>query len=150
MIQARIVWKEKLQFVSGSGVHSVQLDTKPPLGNDTGPSPKELVAIALCGCTGMDVASLMKKYKQPLEGLEVSAEITVVEKIYPAVFKEINLMFSFKGSLDKEKVIESVRLSQTKYCAVSAMLAKSVPICFTVLLNGTEIDRGEASFEQGL
>ncbi len=146
-MQTRTVWKEKMQFTGEIGDHSVDMDTKSPIGNDTGLSPKELVAIGLSGCTAMDVAALMKKYKQPLESLEVNADIAVVEKGYPAVFKDVALTFLFKGTLDKEKVIESVRLSQTKFCAVSAMLSKAVPIHYKILLNGEEINSGESDFE---
>src|SRR6185312_14772328 len=107
-MQARTVWKEKLQFTGECAGHSINLDTKPPLGNDTGLSPKELVAIGVAGCTAMDVAALMKKYKQPLEGLEVSVDAPVVEKVQPPVFKSIDLTFALKGKLDEQKVIEAV------------------------------------------
>lgn len=143
-MKAATVWKEKMKFVGQSGGHSVDLDTKTPVGNDSALTPKELVAIGLCGCTAMDVAALMKKHKQPLEALEVSVDAPVVEKGYPAVFTDMALRFDFKGALDKEKVIESVRLSQDKYCAVSAMLAKAVPIHYKIYLNGEEIGAGEA------
>lgn len=146
-MQARTVWKEKLKFVGECGGHSVELDTKPPLGNDSGLTPKELVAIGVAGCTGMDVVALMKKYKQPLESFEVKVDAPVVERVQPPVFKEIALTFIFKGKLDRDKVIESVHLSQTKFCAVSAMLVKAVPIHYKILLNGEEVGTGEASFK---
>lgn len=147
-MQARTVWKEKMKFTGESGGHSINLDTKSPLGNDTGLTPKELVAIGVAGCTAMDVVALMKKYKQPLESFEVAVDAPVVEKVQPPIFKEIALTFLFKGNIEKEKAIEAVRLSQTKYCAVSAMIAKAVPIHYKILLNGTEIGIGEASFEK--
>lgn len=145
-MQARTLWKEKLKFVGECDGHQVAMDTKPPLGNNTGLSPKELVAIGIGGCTGMDVVALMKKYKQPLESLEILVDVTPTEKVQPAVFKDVALTFSFRGKIDKDKVVESVRLSQSKFCGVSAMLAKSVPIHYRILLNDEEIGSGEASF----
>jgi len=147
-MKAKTVWKEKMKFTGESGGHSIDLDTKSPLGDDSGLTPKELVAIGAAGCTAMDAVALMKKYKQPLEAFEVRVDAPVVEKSQPPVFKEIKMTFDFKGKLDKEKAIESVRLSQTKYCAVSAMLYKSVPIHYEILLNGEKIGAGESSFER--
>lgn len=147
-MQARTVWKEKMQFTGESGNHSINLDTKSPLGNDTGLTPKELVAIGVAGCTAMDVIALMKKYKQPVESFEVRVDAPVVEKVQPPIFKEMTLTFELKGQLEKEKVIESVRLSQTKYCAVSAMIYKTVPIRYSIILNGEQIGAGETDFEK--
>jgi putative redox protein len=38
-----------------------------------GPSPMEAVLMALCGCTSVDVVSILQKKRQPLTGLRVSA-----------------------------------------------------------------------------
>ncbi|MGZ5280266.1 MAG: OsmC family protein [Pseudobdellovibrionaceae bacterium] len=143
---ARTIWTEKMKFTGECDGHSIELDAKPPFGDNTGLTPKALVAIAVAGCTGMDVVALMKKHKQPLESFEVKVDAPPVEKKQPPVFKEIALTFIFKGSLDKEKVIEAVHLSQTKYCAVSAMLSGTVPIQYKIFLNDEEIGTGHASF----
>lgn len=147
-MQARTVWTEKMKFTAQSEGHSIEMDAKPPFGNNLGPTPKELVAMAVAGCTGMDVVALMKKYKQPLEALEVNVDAPTVEKTQPPVFKEIFLTFVFKGQLEKEKVIEAVHLSQTKFCAVSAMLSASVPIHYKIILNDEEVGNGESHFER--
>lgn len=146
-MQARSVWTEKMNFSAECEGHSVALDAKPPFGSSSGFTPKELVAIAVTGCTGMDVIALMKKYKQPVESFEVSVDATSVEKIQPPIFKDLALTFTFKGQLDREKVIEAVHLSQTKYCSVSAMLVNTVPIHYKILLNGEIIGTGESNFK---
>jgi putative redox protein len=76
----------------------------------------------------------------------VRAEISQTSKGYPAVFEKAELTYSAQGSIDGDKFLEAVKLSQTKYCGVSAMLSKSFPIHYRVELNGTEIGRGEAYF----
>lgn len=143
------VWSEKMRFTAESNEHNVLMDTKPPIGDDTAPTPKEFLIAALCGCTGMDVVALLKKYKQPLSKFEIEAEATVTEGQYPIVFKEVQLVFKFEGSLEKEKVLEAVTLSQTKYCSVSAMLSKAFPINYTVELNSQPIGAGTAQFQKG-
>jgi putative redox protein len=145
-MQARTVWTEKMKFKAECEGHTIELDAKPPFGNSAGPTPKELLAMAVGGCTGMDVVALMKKYKQPLEAFEVMVDASVVENVHPPIFKEIFLTFNFKGALDNEKVKEAVRLSQSKFCAVSAMIVKTVPIHYKINLNGEEIGAGDANF----
>lgn len=135
-----------MRFTAEVENHSVPMDTKPPIGDDTGITPKQMLIAAICGCTGMDVVSLLKKYNQPLSKFEIEAEASVTEGIHPVVFKEVRLVFKLEGSLEKEKVLEAITLSQTKYCSVSAMLSKSFPIRYTVQLNSESIGAGSAQF----
>jgi putative redox protein len=146
-MQTRTAWKEKMLFSGESEGNRVDLDAKTPIGSGGALTPKELVAIAISGCTAMDVVALLKKYKQPLESLDVIADVVMKENVHPIVFSDVSLTFTLAGNLDPAKVTEAIHLSQTKYCSVSAMLAKAVPIHYRVVLNGNEIGRGEASFE---
>jgi putative redox protein len=141
-------WNEGLKFTASSNSHSVSMDAKPPLGTDTALSPKQLLFAGICGCTGMDVVALLRKYKQPLESFHIDAETTLTEGGYPQIFKEVRLVFKVTGPLDAEKVMEAVTLSQTKYCGVSAMVSPAVPITYTVELNGNKIGSGQADFNQ--
>lgn len=116
-------------------------------GRDRGPNPKEYVLAGLCGCTGMDVVSLLKKYKVDYTEFTVSAE-SELTKNHPIIFSEISLVFSVKSnSGDVELIKKAVDLSMTKYCGVSAMLSKAVQIKYILQLNGDEIASGKANFE---
>lgn len=145
-MKARTTWKEKMKFLGEADGNSVLMDAKSPIGSGTGLTPKELVAIGLAGCSAMDVVALMKKHKQPLEAFDVDIEITTSDNQHPAVFKSATLTYYFKGDVAPERAIESVKLSQTKYCGVSAMLSKAFPISYKVVLNDNEISTGEAYF----
>jgi len=145
-MKARVTWKEKMQLIGEAGNHTIALDTKRPLGDDSGLTPKELVAIGVCGCTAMDVVALLKKHQQPLESLDVRVDVTSTEGVHPAVFKQLDLTFDLTGDVSPEQVLSAVQLSQSKYCGVSAMLASSMPIQYKVILNGQEIGTGKASF----
>ena len=71
MIHASANWKQQFQFEGkGNGAIPVAMDGDGKTGN----SPSELVLIALCGCTAYDVVSILQKKREPLTGLEVSAE----------------------------------------------------------------------------
>lgn len=147
-MQARTVWNQKMKFTGECEGHNIELDANPPFGDSSGLTPKNLVAIAVAGCTGMDVVGLMKKYKQPLEAFEIKVDAPVVENTQPPIFKEIALALFFTGQLEKDKVIEAVHLSQSKFCAVSAMLANTVPIHYKIYLNEVVIGAGEADFKK--
>lgn len=137
-----------MRFTAVADNHSVDMDTKPPIGTDTALSPKQLVLAAICGCTAMDVVALLKKYKQPLESFQIEAESTLSEGKHPIIFKEVRLMFKLTGVIDNAKLIEAITLSQTKYCSVSAMISKAVPISYVIELNGKNIGSGRADFKE--
>lgn len=130
---------------SGNG-HSVSMDAKKPIGTDAALTPKELVLAGLCGCTAMDVASLMRKYRQEMKTLVISAEATATDGAHPIVFKTVSLLFAVEGHIEKDKLIEAVTLSQTQYCGVSAMLAKAVDIHYEIHLNGEKVGEGKSNF----
>lgn len=139
-------WLDGMKFEAQSEQNSIHMDAKPPLGQAQGMTPKELVAVGLAGCTAMDVIALLKKHKQGHKDFQVGVEVTPSTTGHPVVFDKILLTFEATGDIDPKVLLESVLLSQTKYCGVSAMLSKAVPIDYAVILNGSEIGRGQAQF----
>lgn len=129
-------WVGGLRFVhrSASG-HGLVTDAPANDQSDTiAPTPMELVLLGLIGCTGVDMASILQRMRQPLEGLEVSATYERSEA-HPKVFTKIHLTYSLRGALDEKKVVRAMELSETKYCSVSAMLGKTVDITHEYILN---------------
>ena len=97
-----------------------------------GPSPMEAVLMALCGCTSVDVVGILKKKRQELTGLRVSAEATQAPAP-PRVFTHIKLTYTVSGKLSRRAVEDAVSLSKNKYCSVSLMLAKAMPIEYEIV-----------------
>ena len=95
----------------------------------------------------MDVIALLKKHKQKVDQFEVSAETHLTQGSYPVVFDRIILHFKLSGEIEKNSLIQSVYLSQTKYCGVSAMVSKAVQILYTIELNGVKINEGQSQFD---
>ena len=125
-------WNNKMAFDSQIGTHSLRLDTDSDLGDDSGPSPKKLLLASLAGCTGMDVVSLLKKMRVDITGFEIDMEADLTTE-HPIVYSEMMIVYRFYGTdLNKEKVEKAVRLSQEKYCGVSAMLKKNNPINYRI------------------
>lgn len=142
-----VTWKDGMEFVGTVDNYLVPMDAKAPIGKDKAPNPKELVVIGLGGCTAMDVIALLKKYNQLPRTFRVDADVEPTTGSYPVIFKSALLRFVVEGEVDAQKLLEAVKLSQTKYCGVSAMLSKAIPINYKVILNGKEIGQGSANFE---
>ena len=97
-----------------------------------GPSPMEAVLMALCGCTSVDVVSILKKKRQPLTGLRVSATAQRAETA-PQVFTHIKLTYAVGGKLSRKAVEDAVSLSKNKYCSVSKMLEKAATVEYEIV-----------------
>jgi putative redox protein len=102
-----------------------------------GPSPMEAVLMALCSCTSVDVLSILKKKRQPITGLRVTAHATQAESP-PRVFKHISITFSVGGKLSRKAVEDAVSLSKRKYCSVSLMLEKAAIIDYEIVYDDGE------------
>ena len=115
--------------------HWVMMDGRDPSGAEgAASSPKELLLMALGGCTSMDVISILRKKRVQMDGYEVHLTGTAREE-HPQVFTEIHVEYVFYGDdiacADVEKAIE---LSTTKYCSVSAMLTPVVNITHSYVI----------------
>lgn len=100
--------------------------------HEHGPSPMEAVLMALCGCTSVDVVSILKKKRQPLTGLRVSANAEQAETS-PRIFTSIKLTYAVSGKLSRKAVEDAVALSKNTYCSVSKMLEKAASIDYEIV-----------------
>ena len=92
------------------------------------PSPMELVLIALGGCTGADVISILEKKRQRVSAYEIEVR-GVRRDAHPRIYTAIEVIHRLRGErLDERAVARAIELSETKYCSVSAMLASSAKI----------------------
>jgi putative redox protein len=145
-MKVQLKWNYDMKFESASEGNSVEMDAKSPIGSGSAMTPKELVAAGLGGCTAMDVAALLKKHKQTYKSFKVDVDVQTSTSGQPAVFTGALLTFSIEGEVNSDVLIEAVKLSQTKYCGVSAMLVKAFPIAYVILLNDVKIGEGKADF----
>ncbi|MDP2960847.1 MAG: OsmC family protein [candidate division Zixibacteria bacterium] len=132
-MQAKIKWVGKREFIgeTESG-NKIRMDIAIEKGGgNTGPTPMELVLLALGGCTGLDVISILEKKRAKLEGIEIKINAEKTEE-HPKVFKKIKIEYIFRGKDLKESDLKTaIELSQEKYCSVSAMLNKTAELSYT-------------------
>jgi putative redox protein len=128
MIEASATWiaEQRFEGISSSG-HRIIVDGDKKTGN----SPMELVLIGLCGCTGYDVVSILRKKREPFTSLEVKAEAERAATP-PTVYTDIRLTYKVGGNVSHKAVEDAVRLSEEKYCSVAAMLNKTARITYTI------------------
>jgi putative redox protein len=142
-----VSWKARFTFEAKSRQHAWVLDTSAAMGgSDLGPTPKEQVLGAICGCAGMDVVGLLRKSRVELQSLVITAEAET-GKEHPKVFTRVNLRFDAKGDPAVEPaLIDAAKKSQSLYCGVSAMIAKACEIAYTVAFNDLVVYEALAAF----
>ncbi len=113
--------------------NTIHIDGSPDVGGEgKGVRPMQLLLMSLAGCSSIDVVSLLKKMRQPLDDIRVEVNGQRATDEVPPVFKKIHLMFFLKGKLDEEKVAKAIGMSVEKYCSVARMLEKTAEITWEV------------------
>ncbi len=132
-INAKLIGNMAFEMVING--HTVITDTTVENGgNDLGPGPKSLLLAGLIGCSGIDIMSITKKMKVELDDFNVEIEAETRDED-PKIYNYIKIIYKFKGkNVPYDKVERAVKLSMDKYCGVSAMLEKAVPITYEVLV----------------
>src|ERR1700743_680322 len=116
-------WKHDSIYEAISENNKIVFDTDSAHAH--GASPVQAVLMALCACTSVDVVSILKKKRQQITGLRVSASGTQAPAP-PRVFTHIKLPSAVSGNkLSRKAVEDAVSLSKEKYCSVSLMLEKA-------------------------
>lgn len=116
-----VEWMDGMAFEAEVNGHKILLDAGVDNGGqDKGPRPKPLMMVALAGCTGMDIVSLLKKMRVEFTKLNIIVEGETAEE-HPKKFTDMKVIFEITGNnVDREKVEKAVALSEEKYCGVNA------------------------------
>lgn len=102
-------------------------------GTNKGLRPKALMLTSLAGCSGIDIASLLKKMRAEVEGMhiDVSAELT---DEHPKYYNKVHVTYRFFGKdFKKDKIEKAVQLSIDKYCGVMEMFRKFAEITTEII-----------------
>jgi putative redox protein len=122
-----MAWTDKVAFETDMDGHKVVIDaTKESGGSDLGPRPKKLMLTALAGCTGVDVIMILRKMKVEPDAFNVIVEADVTDE-HPKHYNKMKVIYQFKGKdLPKDKLEKAVKLSEEKYCGVTAVYKKAI------------------------
>jgi putative redox protein len=124
-----VKWAGKMAFETEVGGHKLRMDAAPESGGeDSGVRPKPLQLVALGGCTGMDVVSILAKMRVDVEDFQMIIEGDMTEE-HPKHYQSIHVVYQFKGKdLPLDKLQKAVEMSDDKYCGVSALYKKAIPV----------------------
>lgn len=111
---------------TGTGFE-MSFDTDDSGSDRAGPSPTESILAALAACTSMDVASILRKKRQPADSYRIAVTGQKADE-HPQVYTDIVIEHLVSGDVEPEALRRSVELSATTYCPVNAMLSHSVRI----------------------
>jgi putative redox protein len=127
--------------ITDSDGHSMRMDIPVAQGgNGSGFRPMQSLLAALCGCSAVDVVSILKKQKQGLEGLDIEVDGNREEGKEPSLWKHIDIRFHLTGTIEPAKGYRAVDLSMEKYCSVAETLRMAgAQIVFYVFVNGQEV-----------
>ena len=116
----KLKWMDGMSFEADIEGNKIQIDSDPEFGGQgKGPKPKPLMMVALAGCTGMDLVSLLNKMRVEYDSLNIIIEGDLTEE-HPKHFKKMKVIYEISGNnIDLGKVEKAVAMSNDKYCGVS-------------------------------
>ena len=142
VVEAKLNWIDGERFVAqASSGHAMVIDSD--RHRNTAAGPMELVLLGLCACTATDVVSILRKKREPFAGVQVRAEAERAQEP-PTVYTAIKLIYTVSGNVSRKAVEDAVRLSEEKYCGVSAMLKCTAKISTEVHVEAGHGALGEA------
>lgn len=119
-------WLDGMAFESTNpSGHTLKIDASPDDGGEgAGLRPKALMLSALAGCSGLDVASLIKKMKLEVDDFKIDTIANLTEE-HPKYYDSVVVEYHFYGSnLKEDKLQKAVDLSVEKYCGVMEMFRR--------------------------
>ena len=106
-------------------------------GTGKGMRPMQTLLAAFCGCSAVDVVSILKKQKQSFTSFKIAVDGEREHGKEPSVWATVDLVFEFVGDVEPGKAFRAVQLSIEKYCSVSETLRRAgATINFKVQVNG--------------
>jgi putative redox protein len=103
-------------------------------GNGTG--PMQLLLMALAGCSGVDIVSILKKGRCRLDRFDIEVTGTKPDGVSPSTYEEIVIRYEIDGEVSDSRVLRAIELSLGKYCSVAATLRNTARIRYEYVVNG--------------
>jgi putative redox protein len=130
-----IALKNNMSFNVNVNGHKLILDSSNESGGkNEGPRPKSLMLVALAGCTGMDVVSILRKMKIVFEDFRIEVDGNVTDE-HPKHFDHMHIRYIVKGkNIPADKVNNAIDLSLGKYCGVTYSYSKAMKISHELII----------------
>ena len=121
-------YPEGLHFFGRIDGFSISLDSVRAPATPKGVNPVQLMMMALGGCTGMDVISMLRKKRLEVTSYEVLVAGERRDE-HPRIFTRFDILHRLRGhDLPRQAVVDAVELSHHKYCTVSGQIGSTAEI----------------------
>jgi putative redox protein len=130
-LRVELVWSKDLQFGATSGRSAIAVDAD----SVTGPSPVQLLGMALISCMAADVVDILRKGRHPLTRFH--AALTGERAADPPRrLLRLLLHFAIHGDVPAAAVERAIQLSREKYCSVWHSLRQDIELTASFDIHG--------------
>jgi len=118
---AELSWQGGMKFTAlGASGHPVVMDSTADVGgDDSAARPMEVLLAGVMGCTAMDVISILKKKREPVQDFKIFATFDRSPE-HPKKYTRIHLEYVAYGDVDIRSLERAAELSESAYCGAIA------------------------------
>ncbi len=126
-------WKGDMTFDATNPGGNLVMDASKEIGgNDDGLRPKAMMLASLAGCSGIDIAMLLKKMKVEIDTFDIEIEAELTDE-HPRFYHKVDCVYNFYGTdLNEKKIQKIVDLSVDKYCGVMEMFRQFAEVTIAI------------------
>ena len=122
-VTTELIWSKDLEFGVTSGTNALIVDGD----SAAGPSPVQLLAVALAACMSIDVVDILKKGRHPLTAFR--SKLTGSRAATsPRRLLAVQMEFTMHGDIPPAAVERAIALSRDKYCSVWHSLRQDIEL----------------------
>lgn len=142
LLQAKLTHPDYGLTVTDAKGHNIKIDIPEDQGgHGDGFRPMQTMLAALCGCSAVDVVSILKKQRQEFTDLQIKVDGERQHGVEPSLWEKVHLLFQIYGDVDPAKASRAVQLSIEKYCSVAETLRRAgATITWDVMINETIVN----------
>ncbi len=105
-------------------------------GSGHGVGPMQLLLMAVGGCSGVDIVSILQKSRQDLRRFSIEVGGEKPDNVSPSLYSDIHIHYRLDGELESARVQRAIDLSLGKYCSVARTLEATANITYSFEVNG--------------
>jgi putative redox protein len=141
LLQAKLTHPDYGFTITDAKGHTLKIDIPADQGgHGDGLRPMQTVLAALCGCSAVDVISILKKQRQPPSDMVIMVDGERQKGVEPSLWEKVHLMFQITGEVEPGKASRAVQLSMEKYCSVAETLRRGgTTLTWEVMVNETVV-----------
>ena len=123
-------WEGGMRYTGGrEGGPAITIDG----AAEAGPSPVDMMLVALAGCSAIDVVDYLEKRRTPPDAVRVTVHFSRASD-HPRRVTAAELVFQVTAATSQEHVDRAIQLSFEKYCSVAATFSRDTRFSWRVEL----------------